>query len=194
MPIRDWIPDPVERWWDRGVADPLQFIDSVTPGDWRQDNRFNTAGAVAGLGQVVLGVPAALSQGVISGLIGGGSRNPVLNAGLGPTGARPTTGGNGFLQGGFGGGSAGRDPSWRMGGVRDWVHGASGAARAATDARNAEIAAQAGATESNIDDFRNGGGSGETQGRSTAHVTGGDVSLSEHIRAQFNRGGTQAER
>lgn len=45
------------------------------------------------------------------------------------------------------------------------------------------------------DAAESGGASGGSRyGRSTAHVTGGDVSLSEHIRAQFNRGGTQAER
>lgn len=63
--------DAVREWWDRGRADPLQFVDSVTPGDWRQDNRFNRDGLIAGVGQVATGMPAALTQPLISRMLGG---------------------------------------------------------------------------------------------------------------------------
>jgi hypothetical protein len=191
MPIFDSVRDAIRGAGQRIANDPLEAADLFIPGNARQNGRWSPSGIASGVGQVLTGVPAALSQGFISDLFRGGARDPMTHAGLGPTNATPTTGGAGFLQGGFGGGS-GRDPNWRSQGVSDWAQGASGAARAATDARNTEIANEARGTNSDINEFREGGGS--SQGRSTARVTGGDVSLIEHVRAQFNRGGTQAER
>lgn len=57
--------DSVQEWWARGRADPLQFVDSVTPGDWRQGGQFNRDGLIAGAGQVATGIPAALTQPII---------------------------------------------------------------------------------------------------------------------------------
>lgn len=68
--------DSVQEWWARGRADPLQFVDSVTPGDWRQGGQFNRDGLIAGAGQVATGIPAALTQpiiGRIGGMLGGRS-------------------------------------------------------------------------------------------------------------------------
>lgn len=68
------MPGPLQalgEWWRRGVADPLQFVDSVTPGDWRQGGQFNRDGLIAGVGQVATGMPAALTQPLISRMLGG---------------------------------------------------------------------------------------------------------------------------
>jgi len=63
--------DSVQEWWARGRADPLQFVDSITPGDWRQGGQFNRDGLIAGVGQVATGMPAALTQPLISRMLGG---------------------------------------------------------------------------------------------------------------------------
>jgi len=68
------MPGPLQaigEWWRRGVADPWQFVDSVTPGDWRQADQFNREGLIAGVGQVATGMPAALTQPLISRMLGG---------------------------------------------------------------------------------------------------------------------------
>ena len=175
-------------------AFPLEANGTI---NWRGENSVGTAmGAglreASGIDAVTSGVNTVRDFGRQIGSLFRGGQGSVVgrgfvggNAGMGPTAARPTNEGNGFLQGGWGGGSAGRDPNYRMPGVRDWAQGASGAARAATDARNSEIANEARGTTSNIEDFRNGGGS--SQGRSTAHVLGGDVSLAEHMARQRMR-------
>lgn len=74
--------DSVQEWWARGRADPLQFVDSITPGDWRQGGQFNREGLIAGVGQVATGMPAALTQPLISRMLGGQSPGavPRINA------------------------------------------------------------------------------------------------------------------
>lgn len=79
------MPGPLQaigEWWRRGVADPWQFVDSVTPGDWRQADHFNRDGLIAGVGQVATGMPAALTQPLISRMLGGQSPGavPRINA------------------------------------------------------------------------------------------------------------------
>lgn len=117
-------------------------------------------------------------------------------SGLGPTrnlGGPPAR--EGLLGPNVGPSGGGRDPNFRMQGSSDWAQNASGAGRAATDAANAEITATARGETSDINDFRNGGGSRRGQSRLGAGQLGrgGDEALNAASRSMYNRRGTQAE-
>lgn len=198
----DYISNAAQRF-----RDPGQILDAFLPGDIRQDGRWVPSGIAAGVGQILTGAPASLTEPLISRMLGGGRQSPVTNAGLGPTGALPTTGGNGFLQGGFGG-TAARDPNFRMPGTQDWIRGATGPERAATDAANAQIVEQTRGTVTNPRSFNGpsfggnnmtahsgpGGTISSQRGLGLGQLgRGGDESLAAFAASLFTRGGTQAE-